>query len=72
MNEMSMFCPECGKYVPSHMVQKQETLNIKGVPITIDEHVRMCDECGNELFDMELEKAIEKEAFDAYRSKKNH
>lgn len=61
-----MYCPHCRGHVSSHIESKCEDLNVKGLTVKVDERVRVCDGCGKELFDRELEKEIEKAAFEAY------
>lgn len=71
MNEnKNVYCPHCRGYVSSHIESKCEDLNVKGLTVKVDERVRVCDGCGKELFDRELEKEIEKAAFEAYRQQK--
>ena len=71
MDEKGFYCPRCRKYVSSHTVHKTDVLTVKELTIEIVGQIRVCDECGSELFDRELEKEIETAAFEAYRKRKD-
>jgi len=52
----------------TRVVTREETFPVKGEPITISTNVRVCDKCGEDVYDRELDSASLIKAFDVYRS----
>ena len=48
-------CPSCWKEVNTKVIQKEETLPVKGKPITLIVPVRVCADCGEEIIDEKLD-----------------
>lgn len=68
---MKKYCPICNKMVNPETVQKEETYPVFNENIQIQAQVLLCPECGEDLFDQDLDaKNIEK-AYTLYR-KANH
>ena len=60
-------CEECGTVGTSRVVERDEVWPVKGKEITIHTTSRICDQCGEKVFDRELDDASFHKAFDAYR-----
>jgi len=56
-----MYCNICKKEVNTHIQDFTGTFNVKGIciPITATIKIRVCDECGSEVWDEQLEKINE-------------
>jgi putative zinc finger/helix-turn-helix YgiT family protein len=52
----------------TRVVVREETFPVKGEPITISTDVRVCDKCGEDVYDRQLDSASLLRAFDVYRS----
>ncbi len=52
----------------TRIVTREETFPVKGEPITILASVRVCDKCGEDVYDRELDSASLLKAYDVYRS----
>lgn len=63
------YCYKCDKRVTSHIVEREETYPVKGDPTTIMAKVRICDLCGGDCSDEELEEQTLLAAYDKYRKK---
>lgn len=70
MNEKE-YCPNCKKMVDTRITEKYETLNVRGQEITLKVKVRICLECGNSIFDEELDDETLKMFYDEYRRLNN-
>jgi putative zinc finger/helix-turn-helix YgiT family protein len=55
----------------TRIVEREIELPVKGEPTKIKAKVRICDECGGECYDEELENALFKDAYDLYRQRHN-
>lgn len=61
------YCENCGKEVSSSVVTKNETYTVRGERISIDSQVRICDVCGEELFDEKLDEQTLDLVYSNYR-----
>ena len=66
-----MYCPNCDSEVESTVRVISETYPVKGEDITIDAHVRVCNCCGTDLWDENLDEQNLLDAFAEYR-KRHH
>ena len=66
MNKREEIC----KHVNFTVVQKEETYPVLGENTTIIANVKVCDDCGEDVFDFELDEENLKRAFKKY--KRNH
>ncbi|MCR4601315.1 MAG: DUF4065 domain-containing protein [Clostridia bacterium] len=64
---MMDYCEVCGKEVETKIITRKETFNVCGEDIEIDAHVMVCAECGEELFNEELDSATLINAYNEYR-----
>lgn len=64
---MMDYCEICGKEVETKIITRKETFNVCGEDIEIDAHVMVCAECGEELFNEELDSATLINAYNEYR-----
>ena len=67
----TFYCEKCDKKVPSQVVERQIELPVKGEPTKVLAKVRICDSCGEECYDEELEEALFTAAYDIYRQRHN-
>lgn len=70
MNEKE-YCPNCNKMMDSEVVERLETLNVRGQEITLKVKMRVCKECGEPLVDDELDDISLKQFYDEYRRLNN-
>lgn len=61
-----MYCDICKKEVTTHVQDLTDTFNVKGIPITAIIKIRVCNECGAEVWDEQLEAQNEKIVFKEY------
>ena len=66
---MKYLCGNCLEMVDSHVVTKKEEHEVKGVKITIDAEVRICNQCGEEMFDRELDGNTLDRVYEIYRKR---
>lgn len=66
----SVYCPNCKEHVKSRVVSRQETYPVKGEDVTVDATVRICEVCGEDIFDEELDEKTLSLAYDEYRRRK--
>ncbi len=66
-----VYCENCGPVDRSvtHVIERDETLEIKGEPITTLTPIRICNACDEEIYDKELDGPSLSHAFDIYRMK---
>lgn len=64
---MTRFCEECNKLVDTTKKEMRITHHVKGVEITIDAEVMVCNECGEEVFDEETNNEILRNIYAEYR-----
>lgn len=67
MTEERIFCPECESMSGRRIEHRQETLPVRGVPITVDADVAICLNCGQAVEDRVLDEATLGRAYAAYR-----
>lgn len=65
------YCPNCNKMMDSEVVERLETLNVRGQEITLKVKMRVCKECGEPLVDDELDDISLKQFYDEYRRLNN-
>ena len=67
-----MYCNICKKEVNTHIQDLTGTFNVKGIriPITATIKIRVCNECGAEVWDEQLEKTNEKIVYKKYNELK--
>ncbi len=63
------YCCECGKLQDTSVIQKEQMLEVKGVPITLSVNVRICNACGEEILDEELDNETLNAFYREYRRK---
>lgn len=61
-----MYCDICKKEVNTHTQDLTDTFNVKGIPIRATIKIRICNECGAEIWDEQLEAQNEKIVYDKY------
>jgi putative zinc finger/helix-turn-helix YgiT family protein len=65
--EQVYYCNECNKLIETRVVEKKQTLNVKGKDITLCVPVRVCDICGGEILDEELDSKSLEQYYNKYR-----
>ncbi|MDZ4179161.1 MAG: DUF4065 domain-containing protein [Coriobacteriia bacterium] len=63
------FCGECMRDTPTHVASRNETYRVKGEAVTIPARVRVCDVCGTDMLDIELDNQTLADAYAVYRSR---
>ncbi|HET6385077.1 MAG TPA: type II toxin-antitoxin system MqsA family antitoxin [Armatimonadota bacterium] len=68
-----LFCPNCGPVdiENTHFVNQEETLTVRGEAITHIAPVRICDTCGESIYDEELDAPSLDEVYAIYRRRHN-
>ena len=61
-------CLGCGKEVETKIVQKEETLSVKGKLFTLLVNVRVCVDCGKEVIDEKLDGGTLRLFYDEYKN----
>lgn len=64
-----LFCHVCDDYKAVDIIRKKEVYNVKDEEIEIEAEVCICQTCGEELFDKELDALNIERAFMVYRKK---
>lgn len=64
---MMDYCEVCGREVETKIITRKEVLNVCGEDIEVDALVMVCAECGEELFNEELDSATLINAYNEYR-----
>lgn len=64
---MMDYCEVCGREVETKIITRKEILNVCGEDIEVDAQVMVCAECGEELFNEELDSATLINAYNEYR-----
>ena len=64
-----MYCDICKKEVNTHMQDLTDTFNVKGISITATIKIRVCNECGAEVWDKQLEEQNEKIVYSKYNKR---
>jgi len=66
---MKDYCEVCGKEVETKIIMRNELFNVCGEDIEVDAQVMVCADCGEELFNEELDSATLICAYNEYRRK---
>ncbi len=66
-----VFCPNCGKEREYSVVRKVENYDVKGEGVGIETRVAICEVCGEEVFQEDLDSATIAAAYDEYRKRHN-
>lgn len=61
-----MYCDICKKEVETYIQNLTDTFNVKGISITTIIKIRICNECGSEIWDEQLEAQNEKIVYKKY------
>ena len=64
---MMNYCEVCGREVETKIITRREIFNVCGEDIEVDAQVMVCAECGEELFNEELDSATLINAYNEYR-----
>lgn len=64
---MMDYCEVCGREVETKIITRKEIFNVCGEAIEVDAQVMVCAECGEELFNEELDSATLINAYNEYR-----
>ena len=64
---MMDYCEVCGREVETKIITRKEIYNVCGEDIEVDAQVMVCAECGEELFNEELDSATLINAYNEYR-----
>ena len=64
---MMDYCEVCGREVETKIITRKEIFNVCGEDIEVDAQVMVCAECGEELFNEELDSATLINAYNEYR-----
>lgn len=64
------FCPTCGDFVSSFIQNVTETFRVRDINITITSPARICENCGEIIFDEVLDDEKLKLVYRAYREQK--
>lgn len=64
---MMDYCEVCGREVETKIITRKEVFNVCGEDIEVDAKVMVCAECGEELFNEELDSATLINAYNEYR-----
>lgn len=69
--ENMFYCISCQEYRNTKVIEKEETLTVKGRIITLIVPVRVCEVCGEEIIDEELDDASLAMFYEEYRKLEN-
>ena len=61
------YCEVCGREVETKIITRKEIFNVCGEDIEVDAQAMVCAECGEELFNEELDSATLINAYNEYR-----
>jgi putative zinc finger/helix-turn-helix YgiT family protein len=65
------YCPECNDDSPTRIEHREITSKIKGEEVTVCVPVRVCETCGESIYDEDLDTDAQQKAFDVYRKRHN-
>ena len=68
--ERGSFCSTCGDFTSSSIKNTTETFHVRGIDITITSPARICENCGEIIFDEVLDDEKLKLVYRAYREQK--
>lgn len=69
--EKMLYCSTCESMHCTKIIEKEQTLSVKGKTITLTVPVRICKACGEEVLDEELDEATLAKFYDEYRKLEN-
>lgn len=69
--ERIFYCSTCESMRCTRIIEKEQTLYVKGKSITLTVPVRICEVCGEEILDEELDDATLDRFYDEYRKLEN-
>lgn len=61
------YCNKCEQFCKTITIEKEQTLCVKGKTITLVAPVRVCAECGEEIYDSSLDSETLARFYNAYR-----
>ena len=64
------FCSTCGNFTSSSIQNTTETFHVRGIDITITSPARICENCGEIIFDEVLDDEKLKLVYRVYREQK--
>lgn len=67
--EDKFYCSECYNYVDTEVNTIFETYDVEGVSVTTESSVRYCKDCGNQIFDCDLDSKNLINLYDEYKNK---
>jgi len=65
------YCEKCDCRVESNVTKQEIDLPVKGESIVVSADIRICNTCGGECYDEELEQKLFETAYDIYRTRHN-
>jgi len=65
---MTRYCAECNKYVDTKLARRKISLKVKGIDISVDADVFVCDECEEQVWDRETDDTVMRAIYDKYRT----
>ena len=68
--ERGSFCSTCGDFTSSSIQNLTETFHVRGIDITITSPARICENCGEIIFDEVLDDEKLKLVYRVYREQK--
>lgn len=68
---MKRYCPNCETECLTKIIERNETLTVRGCEITLKVKMRICAECGEGIIDKELDDISLKEFYDEYKKINN-
>ena len=66
-NFMTRYCAECNKNVDVILSKKKINLHVKGIEVSIDADILVCKECGEEVWDKDIDDRVMRELYAKYR-----
>ena len=69
--DKKFYCCNCETMQLSKVIEKEQTFNVKGRSITLKVLVRVCEKCGEEIFDEELDSIALNLFYNEYRTLEN-
>lgn len=66
---MEKFCEHCDKEVETRIVTREETYKVYGENVSVNTKVMVCAECGQDLYNRELDSQTLNKVYDIYRRK---
>lgn len=66
---MEKFCEHCDKEVETRIVTREETYKVYGEKVSVNTKVMVCAECGQDLYNRELDSQTLNKVYDIYRKR---